>query len=572
MASRLRRLLRWLLEKRYHVLSHLFGAPVAGEAQAQPGSVFIQVDALGYDNLLAVLKRGGMPHLNALLDSGEYQLERWRCGLPSDTPPVQSGLMYGYNEDLVGFYWMDKSTGRRQNCANPPHAKLLEEHVAARGEPGLLSGGSSYGTIVSGNARKTVFTVSCLDSYHLHNAYGLLGALLFAVFKPQVLVSTPARFMWDVIREMLDFLDARRTGRLRRREGFFPITRAIINIIFRDVATAGAIMDMFCGLRTIYVSYLGYDVVSHHNGPLSHNALRTLKGIDRAIGRLRRASGWCRRPYRIYILSDHGMNPAIIFHQEYGQPLSSYISSVVGDQVAVDEYDADRYLGREQLSPLNQDLEEMEKHLPRSVAGLVHRIRTFVYHTDGYRSPVGGGRISVIDCSPIAHIYVHGTPYRLEVAEIGRVHPGLVEALVSHPGVGLLMGLENGRVVLYSKDGRAVLGDRIEVEGNNPLLQFEEPDLAAQEIKRFGLTPLSGDLILFGAVHGGLTVCFQNQLGAHGSVGGDQSSPFFIHPAGIDVSLDGVTTAAEMYPILCRLVGMEARQAEVLEPSVPLIR
>ncbi len=556
MASRLRGSVRWLLEKRYLVLARLFGVPLAGRELTRPGSVIVQVDGLGYQNLLAVLEKGQMPHLKALLQSQEYNIQRWRCGLPSDTPPVQSGIMYGYNEDLVGFYWMDKSTGRRLNCANPLHARLLEKQIAAKSRPGVLTQGSCYSTIISGNARKAVFTVSRLDSYQLHNGYGLLGAFLFVLFKPSILFTTTAHFCWDLVQETADYLASRWKGRLRRKEGLFPITRAIINVVFREVATAGTVMDMFCGIPIIYVSYLGYDVVGHHSGPLSHNALRTLKGIDRAIGRIKKTTRWCRRPYNLYIISDHGMIPSVPFHTAYGQPLSSFIATILGDGVAVDEYDADRYLGRDQLSPLNQDLEEIERHLPRGVSGLFRRTRTLLYHNDCYHTPMESGRISVIDCSPIAHVYIHGLPRRLQLAEIERLHPGLVHALVSHPGIGLLMGLEGDQVAIISKKGRRVLGRSPSIEGEDPLQQFEEPEEVTEEIRRLAQTPMSGDLILFGAFEDGRIICFQSQLGAHGSLGGDQFYPFFIHPSEMNVSLEKITTAAEMYPIFLEIAGM----------------
>ena len=569
MASSLRGLVRWLLEKRYHVLARLFGVSLENHGHTSPGSVIIQVDALGYQNLLAVLEQGYMPNLKALLDSKSHTLRRWRCGLPSDTPPVQAGMMYGYNQDLVGFYWMDKSTGRRLNCANPLHAKLLEEHIAARSRPGVLSQGSCYATIISGNAKKAVFTVSRLDSYRLQNAFGLLGAFLFVLFKPPIFFTTAAHFTWDLVQEMADYVAARVGRRLRRAEGIFPITRAIINIVFREVATAGAIMDMFCGLPVIYVSYLGYDTVGHHSGPLSKNAMRTLRGIDRAIGKIRGTREWCRRAYDLYILSDHGMVPSVPFDITYGQPLSSYIASVVGDGVAVEEYDADRYLGRDQLSPLNQDLQEIERHLPRGLAALFRRTRTLLYRGDGYHTPMESGRISVIDCSPIAHIYVHDLPRRLDISEVEELYPTLVPALVSHPGVGLLMGIEDNQVVVFSRDGRTVLGRNPSTEGIHPLLQFEEPDLVLEEVRRLALTPMSGDLILFGAFQEGRAICFQSQLGAHGSLGGDQYYPFFIHPSGLDISLENVTTAADMYPVLRRIAGMgtEGGAAAELAPE-----
>jgi hypothetical protein len=566
MASGLRKLARWFLEKRYLVLARLFGLSFPAAKEVRRGAVFIQVDALGYANLQTALEKGYMPYLKGMLESGAYTLRRWRCGLPSDTPPVQSGIMFGYNQDLVGFYWMDKASGRRINCANPPHAKALEEQIAARGRPGLLTQGSTYATILSGQARKAVFTVSRLDSYRLSNGYGLLGAFAFIVFKPPILLTTAAYFLWDLVQEVVDYLAAVWSRRPRRRERLFPITRAIMNVAFRETATAGTIMDMYCGVPVIYTAYLGYDLVGHHTGPLSPNALRTLKGIDRAIREIDRTRKWCRLPYDLYVLSDHGMTPSVPLHLAHGQPLADYITSVVSDGTQVEEYDADRYLGRDQLSPLSKDLQELEKHLPWFLKIALRGGRALVGRGDGYQGPIGKRRLTIIDCSPIAHLYIQDRTHRMGLGEITELYPSLVPALVAHPGIGLVVGVEGEHIVVLSKEGKAFLGQACRVEGQNPFAQFEEPELAAREIRRLAFLPQGGDLILFGAFKDGQLVCFQSQFGGHGSIGGDQFYPFFVHPSHLTIPLEKVTSAVEMYPIFLELTGRGESRKETNPP------
>ena len=59
------------------------------------GLIIIQIDALAYEYLLKALERGYMPFLKRLLDRGDYKLALWNCGLPSTTPAIQAGLLFG---------------------------------------------------------------------------------------------------------------------------------------------------------------------------------------------------------------------------------------------------------------------------------------------------------------------------------------------------------------------------------------------------------------------------------------------------------------------------------------------
>jgi Type I phosphodiesterase / nucleotide pyrophosphatase. len=87
------------------------------------------------------------------------------------------------------------------------------------------------------------------------------------------------------------------------------------NVIFKEIETFGAIMDISRGVPSIYSDYIGYDELSHHRGPYSYSALRTLKAIDRKIYHINKAVLKSERKYDIFIISDHGHTPSVPFQK-----------------------------------------------------------------------------------------------------------------------------------------------------------------------------------------------------------------------------------------------------------------
>jgi hypothetical protein len=58
------------------------------------------------------------------------------------------------------------------------------------------------------------------------------------------------------------------------------------------------------------------------------------------------------------------------------------------------------------------------------------------------------------------------------------------------------------------------------------------PDDVVDELRRFGSGANCGDLVICGALDKEGIACFDDQVGGHGSVGGEQSRPFVILPVG----------------------------------------
>jgi hypothetical protein len=74
------------------------------------------------------------------------------------------------------------------------------------------------------------------------------------------------------------------------------------------------------------------------------------------------------------------------------------------------------------------------------------------------------------------------------------------------------------------------------------------------------MQPNAGDLVLFGAYDGYDIVSFDDQVGAHGSAGGDQVYPFLITPADLEVAEAKIEDARDVHEeILMRYVNQPAR-------------
>jgi hypothetical protein len=75
--------------------------------------------------------------------------------------------------------------------------------------------------------------------------------------------------------------------------------------------------------------------------------------------------------------------------------------------------------------------------------------------------------------------------------------------------------------------------------GSNPLEPYGTESYQLRAIESLVNQPNAGDCVLFGAFNGYEIISFDDQVGAHGSAGGDQVYPFLITPAGL-VAADAV--------------------------------
>ncbi len=547
-------LFAWITGRRYRSLAQRTGR--VREELPLRRFIMVQIDGLAHEYLLQAIARGQAPVLQRLMAQG-YHLQRWRCGIPSSTPAVQAGIMYGNNWNIPGFRWYEKETGSAPHCKSPYFAERLKFAVS-NGRPGILSGGSSYTNLLDGDAKLALFTLSAMGrTRFLEHLRGLGWALLFALI-PWRIGRILILAAWELLRDVARTLAQWARNRFRTRLKLIkPALQVLTNVVFAEVQTFGVLLDIYRGVPAIYVNYYGYDEVAHNDGPLGKEALRTLRRIDSYIGQIERL----RRVYypatELYVLSDHGMTPSTPIH-ELGPKKS--LGRLVADHVRASEVweggrPRDRRNGNQQHDALAEanmrwlldELDGIEPNLSRRGRRLAAALRRRILKQlpDEIEAEYNLDRRSdviVRASGSLAHIYFNVTRARMDLSEIALLYAELLDALNSHPGIGMVLGLEQERPVIVTPRGTVALSaDRLPPG-------LPEPERTADDLARLLSFPHSGDLVVVGAWNArGQVVTFEDQAATHGGAGGPQDYPFFLTPPDAPLDLSCVTNANQLY-------------------------
>ena len=118
------------------------------------------------------------------------------------------------------------------------------------------------------------------------------------------------------------------------RSGLYPLIRAGMCVVVRDLTVYAVLSDMFKGRPAIYATFASYDEVAHHSGLERPDTLEALRKLDQQFGRITRALRYAPRPYHVVVLSDHGQTQGATFKQRNGYALEDLVrESVEADDV-----------------------------------------------------------------------------------------------------------------------------------------------------------------------------------------------------------------------------------------------
>lgn len=519
------------------------------------GLLLIQIDALSYYAAKASLGRRFMPFLGKLLRRGGYRMHRYQVGLPATTPAFQIGLMYGHNDHVPGFRWIDKARDEIRVMKGVTDAQEIEAEAAARGA-GLLEGGAVHCSIFGGGAERASLTMSRLGEpdpvVHMTWASVLMLVLLNLAAILRVVFAS----IGEIAVEVYETLRAEYEGRMTRGPWPFLLVRVATNVAFREIATQNAMIDLARGVPALYINYAGYDELAHHRGPMSVSARLSLRGIDRCIRQLfRAASRFSDRLYDVYVFSDHGQVPTVPFDRLFGAPLRDMLARAL--LLSCDDLpEGMTDLESTRIQSLLNLQRTLEQILPRALARTSQRIAERVRHMlpEGPESRPFRvlSQVALMPTSDLCHLYFTHTPRKLAVSEIRRSYPVLAQFLARHPGIWAVaaQGEPDARgevpCELFNERGlvRIYPRGRHEVVGQTPLGLVALPDGMDEWIRRLTLLPTSGDLVLFGARIHGKAVNFQEELGGHGGPYDEEQSAFMIVPPGVPfdpsaIAIDG---------------------------------
>jgi len=555
------RLALWYSSRKYGTLAESMGRDTDAGPAGRRGFIVIQIDGLAHEYLVEAMAQGYAPTLRRLWTSGEAVLERWRCGVPSSTPAVQAGIMFGNSWDVPSFRWYEKDTGRSVVCKLPALVRQLQERLSA-GRQGILRGGSSYVNMFDGSARLSLFTLAAWGRDRFFENVRGFGFVLLFLLSPWRVMRTMASSVWEYLRDLWKRLISRwQPGPSRRFTLLSPLLQTMVNVVFREIETFGVVLDIYRGVPSIWANYFGYDEVAHHLGPRSRDALRALRGLDRKIREIDHIRRQYRRcEYDLFVMSDHGQTPSIPFRQLHDMTLGEYISSQIGEAVALDESWGEVYHALQSAGFLLDELKglERETHRSKRTRAMMRALRRWVEERVPPDPELGWdlqrrSDVVVRSSGSLAHVYFNVTPERMDLDEVAVLYPQLLARLVEEASIGLILGRSDGHPAILTRQGVSRLDDQRGGPTVPTLLQHDEPEWAASQLARLASYPHSGDLILLGAWDGdGSLVCFEDHWASHGGLGGQQDYPFMLSPGHLDWEVGSVCNAEELYPCFLR--------------------
>ncbi len=499
-----------------------------GASSDVPGVIFLEIDGLAYPVLQRAMRDGNAPELARWIEQGTHRLVEWETDFSSQTGASQAGILLGSNDDIPAFRWVEKESGKLMVCSAPDDcAEIERRHATGRGL--LIDGGGSRGNLLSGEADEVILTVSRMQAEKQANAgYRAFFANGTNVTKVTVM------FLWELVLEWAAALRAiRRDVRPRgHRGGIYPLIRAGICVVVRDLIVFGVLTDMMRGRPAVYATFSSYDEVAHHSGLERADTLEALRKLDEQFGRIERARRYAPRPYEVVVLSDHGQTQGATFKQRNGYGLDDLVRGALeGAQVAHlaggDEHD----------TAVGQAMREATGRTPASAES---------ESPDG----VGDRDAIVLGSGNLGLVYLMDTPRRLTLEEIEDRHPRLIRTLREHPHIGFLLvrSAAHGPVALGASGTNYLAEGR--VEGEDPLAAFS-PN-AAQHLVRTDAFPHTGDIMVNSFYDPELDqgCAFEELISFHGGMGGPQTRAFLLAPVDLPAADEPIVGAESVHRIL----------------------
>lgn len=542
--------------RKYGAMARRLGRPGVAPDRRR-GFIIIQIDGLSYDHLIQAIAAGHMPHLGRLLAARRLVVAPWRCGLPSTTPAVQAGIMFGNRFDIPGFRWYDKERGRDILVKRPDQVQAVRARIS-QGRPGILRGGSCYVSMFDGDADLALFTLSTLQRQRFFESARGMGLFLLFLLSPFRVL----RALWLIAVSYVAGLGRRlmalvRPSVLSPFDVFTPFVQAVSDTLFTEVQTFGVMLDVYRCVPAIYANFNHYDEIAHKVGPNRRAAFQALRDVDKRIRQIDRIQARYRgREYDLYVISDHGNTPSIPFSWRAGTGLGRFIVSQLGEGVSVDDLAEVSTHAVDSARFLLEELEDLEHRLSprlrRALSGVRRYVGRRMLPDQAMRYDLARQRDVVVSASgPLAHVYFNVSQRPLDMVEVALLYPQMLDALLASPGIGALAGRAGERtVVLGCGGGTLIAGGKHEVvDPPHPLAPFGDVEYGTAQIHRLAHFPHAGDLVVLGAPEpdDGI-VAFEEQVATHGGLGGPQMRPFIAWPPHCPLAPETMNDAEDLYP------------------------
>ena len=531
-----------------------------------PGVIMLEIDGLSVNTLKKAIDRGFMPTLKSWLDNNTHTLKQWETDLSSQTGASQAGILHGNNEDIVAYRWIEKENDNKIIVSGKlSHAPEIEARIS--NGKGLLVNGISIANMFSGDSK-----LSALTSSRMRKITRVYNKTLHTVFLESYNFQRIfVLFLWDIVLEFKSQIMHRVKNiqpRIRRSIVYTAI-RAGANVVLREATTEILTSELFRGeIDTAYATFMGYDEIAHHSGVEDDDVWSVLKQIDVQFSRLASAIEMNDRNYKLVVLSDHGQSNGATFKQRYGISLGNYVRRLLPDDLKFyqTEYKIDHFRDallpesrqlqsiKEHVETIRDDLFDEESSIQNLRKGIQDKKPAILFEKEQYQNlrekysnsleyitghesqelsakKAKDSELIVFGSGNLGLIYLTQWKQRLTYEEIVMLFPDLIPGLAKHPGIGFILvnSLTNGGMVI-GQNGIYYL-DTDKIVGENPLEGFGKN--AARHLKRENSFKNMPDLMVnsFYDSENDEVCAFEELIGSHGGLGGNQSKPFIMYPS-----------------------------------------
>ncbi len=347
-------------------------------------------------------------------------------------------------------------------------------------------------------------------------------------------------------------------------------------MVLRELTVHTLMAEMIRGIPVMYATFVGYHEVAHHAGVARQDALRTLRGLDHQFALLERATCYAPRPYRFVVLSDHGQSQGATFRQRFGQTLKELVEQLVPPAHTV----AESPTAPESWGALNALLTEATQQ-PGSAGQLMRRgLQSRAVNGSVLLSHEGKAQrrrarapeqeaphVVVLASGCLGLIYFTARAERMTSEQINALCPQLISTLAQHEAIGFLLvrSEEHGAMALGARGTYYLDTERI--EGENPLAPFG-PN-AARHLRREDTFEHVPDIVVnaYYAARTAEVPAFEELVGSHGGLGGNQTKLFVLYPTEFDPGTEPIVGARQLHGLLRRWVAQlqgESAQREAI--------
>ena len=530
-----------------------------------PGVVMLEIDGLSINTLKKAIEKGIMPNIEKFIKE-THTLKEWETDLSSQTGASQAGILHGNNRNIVAYRWVEKENNNKIVVSGKLSDTPEIEEKISNGE-GLLKNGISIANMFSGDSKIPTLTSSKLNG--LSNIYNkTLNAVFLDSYNFQRLFIL---FIWDIILEVSSQIThfLRKIQPRLRRTIVYAAVRAGANVVLREVTIDVLTSEILTGdIDTAYATFMGYDEIAHHSGVQDNDVWGALKRIDMQFPKIISAIEMSDRDYKLVILSDHGQSNGATFKQRYGISLGNYVRRLLPDDLKLFKtaYNIDHFRDavipenkqirqiKEKVGLIRDDLfedmgslqnikEDFQNKKPailfenKQFLALHDKYSNSLEYITGYESvehstkKAQDSELIVLGSGNLGLIYLTQWKERLNYEEIVMLFPDLIPGLVKHSGIGFVLvnSISNGGMVI-GQNGIYYLNTD-EIVGENPLDGFGKN--AAMHLKRQNSFDNMPDIMVnsFYDSENNEVCAFEELIGSHGGLGGDQTKPFILYPS-----------------------------------------